>query len=144
VIEFLADDDQSRLGDVYPTLYLSNPRKLAAVIAQVDCFVSADCGVMHLAVASGAATVGLFSVTDRGTNEPYGTNNHGVHTLAKEPEGVARIVVRKIRSYRDFQHQTQSQSVPVSEIRDPSVVHDNSYVVSCGWLQSLFPSTEER
>jgi heptosyltransferase III len=144
VIEFLADDHQLRLSDVYPALYANNPRKLAAAIAQMDCFVSADCGVMQLAVASGAATVGIFSVTDRGTNEPYGANNHSVHTLTKEPEGVARIVARKIRAHRDLRLQTRRYPNPVDAMRDTSIDHENPHLASSGWLQRLFPPVKER
>jgi len=35
-------------------------RKLGAVLSQMDCFISNDCGPMHLAPAVGTKTVGIF------------------------------------------------------------------------------------
>ena len=75
VVELVSADGQSRLGGGYPTYYTSDPRKLAAFIEAAGTYISADCGVMHLAAATRATTVGIFGPTDPARYAPYGRNN---------------------------------------------------------------------
>lgn len=75
IVELVSADGQSRLGGGYPTYYTSDPRKLAAFIEAAGTYISADCGVMHLAAATAATTVGLFGPTDPGRYAPYGRDN---------------------------------------------------------------------
>ena len=75
VVELVSADGQSRLGGGYPTYYTSDPRKLAAFIEAAGTYISADCGVMHLAAATAATTVGIFGPTDPARYAPYGRNN---------------------------------------------------------------------
>ena len=89
IVEIVAADACSRLDASFPAYYSTDPRKLAALISNLDCFISADCGVMHLACASGTRTIGLFSVTDASRYEPYGRNNHGLLTVGKDAGEVA-------------------------------------------------------
>ena len=98
IVEFVPADGHSRLGGHFPTHYSSCPRKLASVIANLNCFISGDCGVMHLASASGTPTLGLFSVTDSSMYEPYGHCNLALDTSGKMPEQVARSAARFIRA----------------------------------------------
>ncbi|MGN6788476.1 MAG: glycosyltransferase family 9 protein [Rhodanobacteraceae bacterium] len=72
ILEILPAFGKSMLGDRFPCFYSSDVRKMAAVIANLDAYVSADCGVMHLAWASGTPTVGLFRVTDPEEWGPFG------------------------------------------------------------------------
>ncbi|HEX7369950.1 MAG TPA: glycosyltransferase family 9 protein [Rhodanobacteraceae bacterium] len=74
IIEILPAFGASMLDDRFPCFYSSDVRKMAALIANLDAYVSADCGVMHLAWASGTPTVGLFSVTDPAEWGPFGSN----------------------------------------------------------------------
>lgn len=64
IVEILPATGGSLLGDRYPAFYSSQPRRLGALLANLDLFVSGDCGVMHLASASGARTAGLFHASD--------------------------------------------------------------------------------
>lgn len=75
VVELVSADGLSRLGGAYPTYYTSDPRKLAAFIEAAGTYISADCGVMHLAAATAATTVGIFGPTDPARYAPYGRNN---------------------------------------------------------------------
>ena len=75
VVELVSADGQSRLGGGYPTYYTSDPRKLAAFIEAAGTYISADCGVMHLAAATTATTIGIFGPTDPARYAPYGRNN---------------------------------------------------------------------
>lgn len=45
---------------------------LAALIETADLFVSADTGPLHMAVAMGTATIGLYGATRPGDSGPYG------------------------------------------------------------------------
>lgn len=92
VVEIAPPDGRSRLSFRFPVFSSPSPREVAAVIANMTCFVSADCGVMHLASASGTPTIGLFSVTDMPKYAPYGPHNHAIHTHGKQPEEIARLV----------------------------------------------------
>jgi len=51
-------------------------RRLASVLQRLNVFVSNDCGVMHLAVAVGTSTVGLFGPSQPEIWFPY-DQNHG-------------------------------------------------------------------
>jgi ADP-heptose:LPS heptosyltransferase len=78
VVELVSADGQSRLGGSHPTYYTSDPRKLAAFIEASGTYISADCGVMHLAAATAATTVGIFGPTDPARYAPYGRRNAAI------------------------------------------------------------------
>jgi heptosyltransferase-3 len=96
IVEIVAAHGRSQLGARYPAFYSSSPRKMASVMSSLTCFISADCGVMHLGSASGTPTVGLFSTTDSQKYQPYGHQNKAVETQRKTPEEIATVVVRII------------------------------------------------
>ncbi len=98
IVEFVPADARSRLGTHFPTYFSSCPRKLAAVISNLTCFVSADCGVMHLASASGAPTMGLFAVTDLAAYTPYGRHNLGMNTIGRSAAELGEVTRRLIES----------------------------------------------
>lgn len=101
IVEIAPADGRPRLADEIPSFASPSPREVAAVIANMTCFVSADCGIMHLASASGTPTIGLFSVTDASRYAPYGHGSGALDTNEKSPEAVAReasMLIRKIRA----------------------------------------------
>ena len=73
IIEALPVENVSSLDFKIPAFYSNNIRELASFIAQTNVFITGDCGIMHLAVASNTPTIGLFSVT--------GTKNYGPYNL---------------------------------------------------------------
>ena len=80
VVDVLADHGRSQLpGDSHP-FYSRDLRKLGSVLANMDGFISADCGVMHLASAAGVPTLGLFSRDNLDKYEPYGGHNAALST----------------------------------------------------------------
>lgn len=97
VIELIAADGTSRLGNRFPTYYSSSPRSLAAFISNMTCFVSGDCGVMHLACASGTTTIGLFSVSDASKYAPRGHLSRAVVTGIQSPEQIAQTVIEILK-----------------------------------------------
>ncbi|MEO9077874.1 MAG: glycosyltransferase family 9 protein [Rhodanobacter sp.] len=80
LVDMLAAHGRSQLGSQLTPYYSRNLRRMAAMISCMDGFISADCGVMHLAVASGTPTLGLFSVTDPAKYAPYGDTNAALDT----------------------------------------------------------------
>jgi ADP-heptose:LPS heptosyltransferase len=112
VIEFIAADGVSRLGNRFPTYYSSSPRNLAAAISNMTCFVSGDCGVMHLACASGVATIGLFSISDPLKYAPRGDFCRAVVTSTNGSEEVARVVAETLRA-------VLSRRIPAALETDP-------------------------
>ncbi|GLQ90061.1 glycosyltransferase family 9 protein [Dyella flagellata] len=91
-VEILPHSGESMLGSRYPAYFSSDLRKLACVLSGLDVYISADCGVMHLACASDVPTMGIFTVTNAAEWGPYGPNRHVIQAQGKEPEEVARII----------------------------------------------------
>lgn len=98
IIEIAPPDGRSRLSSRVPNFFSPDIREVAAVISQMSCFISADCGVMHLACASGIPTLGLFSVTDIAKYTPYGHGSCAIDTRGKSPEDVAQLMARKLQT----------------------------------------------
>lgn len=80
IIEVIPAHGQSMLREKWPGYYSSDIRRMAAVLAGLDLFITADCGVMHLGAAAGVTTIGLFRVTAMAVYAPYGGHNAGVNT----------------------------------------------------------------
>jgi ADP-heptose:LPS heptosyltransferase len=80
LVNLLAAHGCSQLRSQLTPYYSRSLRRLVAMIACMDGFISADCGVMHLAAASGTPTLGLFSVTDPSKYAPYGGANAALDT----------------------------------------------------------------
>lgn len=91
IVDLVADHGQSQLGQTLPSYYTRDLRRLASVIATMSAFISADCGVMHLAAASGTPTLGLFSVTSAAKYGPYGDANSAIDTATLNATEVAAI-----------------------------------------------------
>ena len=89
LIEILPAFGHSPLGSRYPDFFSSDVRKLASVLANLSLYVSADCGVMHLASAAGTRTAGIFTVTPQDEWGPYGNANRAIDARGLDPEQVA-------------------------------------------------------
>jgi len=92
IVEIVPVSGTALLDENYPTFYSSDLRRLAGVLSSLSLFVSADCGIMHLACASGAPTVGLFSVTDASEWGPYGPRDTIFEIGERTPEQIADAV----------------------------------------------------
>lgn len=71
-IEMVAAHGRSQLEGRLPAYFSSDVRRMAALIRQCDGYISGDCGVMHLACASGTPTLGLFTRPNLQRYQPYG------------------------------------------------------------------------
>jgi ADP-heptose:LPS heptosyltransferase len=94
LLELIPMHGHSMLGEEWPGYYSSDIRRMGAVMANMDLMITADCGVMHLAVASRVPTVGMFCVTDASVYAPYGLGNFSLHTQGKSARDAAAEVVR--------------------------------------------------
>ena len=93
IIEIVPMTGRSLLDSRYPAYYSSSIRKLSATLSGLSLFISADCGVMHLACASGTPTIGIFTITNPLEWGPYGPYDRAVAALDLTPEQVAQQVV---------------------------------------------------
>ena len=80
IIEVLPVQNVSKISFKAPTFSDKDVRKVGALIANTEVFICADGGIMHLASAVHTPTVGLFSVTDKNTFEPYNDKSVGINT----------------------------------------------------------------
>ncbi|WP_298535363.1 glycosyltransferase family 9 protein [uncultured Algibacter sp.] len=80
VIEMLPIENISKINFKAPNFYSQDLREMAAIIRNTSVFIAADNGVMHLASASLAPTLGFFSVTSLEMYKPYGNGNVALQT----------------------------------------------------------------
>ena len=99
-------DGRPRLTGVTAHFHSPDVRKVAAVLAGLDRFISADCGVMHLAVAAGVPTAGLFSVTDLATYAPCGNGHFAFETRNQTALEVAATLATRCEPLRRAEPRT--------------------------------------
>ncbi len=100
-VHFVAAHGSSPLAAGPAPFYTRNLRRMASLIGATDGFISADCGVMHLAAGSGAPTLGLFHATDPAKYAPYGGPNMALVTTGITPgEAGAQAAAWFLRSGR--------------------------------------------
>jgi len=80
-VEVLPVENVSQIAFKEPSFYSKDIREICAFIANTDIFIGADSGIMHLASASGAPTIGLFKGGKCDIYEPYGPKNLGITTI---------------------------------------------------------------
>jgi ADP-heptose:LPS heptosyltransferase len=98
IIEALPVENVSSLDFEIPAFYSKNIRELASFISQTTVFITGDCGIMHLAVASSTPTIGLFSVTGTDTYGPYNKACLGVDTNHKSTTEITKIIKSQVES----------------------------------------------
>lgn len=92
IIEIVPMFGRSLLGAAYPAYFSTDIRRLAGVLSGLSLFVSADCGVLHLACASGTPVAGIFCVTDPDEWGPYGPHDRIVQAQNLSPQLVAEQI----------------------------------------------------
>jgi len=80
IVEVLPYENVSQIDFAAPSYYSKDIREIAAFISHTEVWIGADCGIMHLASASGAPVVGLFSKTNRHVYEPFNGNSFSLFT----------------------------------------------------------------
>lgn len=80
IFEVLPVENVSQINFQAPSFYSKDIREIGSVIANVDVFIGADSGIMHLSSASKAPTVGLFSISPLKKYQPYGNGSVAIDT----------------------------------------------------------------
>jgi ADP-heptose:LPS heptosyltransferase len=96
IIEILPKENISQINFKAPSFYSKDIREIAALIAHSALFIGADSGMMHLASASGAPTIGLFSVSSLNRYQPYGGKNIAINTNEKSPKCIVDIIEQQL------------------------------------------------
>ena len=110
IVEIVPAHAQSMLSGAWPGYYSSDIRRMAAVLAALDLFITADCGVMHLGAAAGTRTIGLFKRTALDVYTPYGNGNIGLHTGDASGSATAHRVIESLSTKPC--HRTVSRPLP--------------------------------
>lgn len=100
IIQIIPAHARSMLRGAWPGYYFSGIRHTAAVLAGLDLFVTADCGVMHLGSATGVTTIGLFKATVLEAYAPYGGQNIGLDTADASGSDTALRVIERFKLTR--------------------------------------------
>ncbi|HVN42727.1 MAG TPA: glycosyltransferase family 9 protein [Steroidobacteraceae bacterium] len=88
-IEVLPTASQPALREDLATVHCASPRALAATVAGVDWFFSADTGPMHLASAAGVPTIAFFDKTRPDAFGPIKPNDVVIRIGGLTPQAVA-------------------------------------------------------
>lgn len=93
-VDVLAEHGNSQLPGERVPYFSRNLRRMAAVFANMDGFISGDCGVMHLAAASGTPTLGLFNHANLDKYGPFGDANLAIHLQRQQldPDALDPVV----------------------------------------------------
>lgn len=93
LVEIAPASGESMLDSRYPIYYTSSARKLSRVLSGLSMLICLDCGIMHLARASGTKTAAVFTVTDPAQWGPYGEGACVVDGHGETAAGTARRLV---------------------------------------------------
>jgi ADP-heptose:LPS heptosyltransferase len=96
IIEILPVENVSQIGFKAPVFYSKDIREMGALMANVTVFVGADSGIMHLASAVNAPTVGLFSVTNTSMYQPFNENSLAINTNNTDNDAIISAIDRII------------------------------------------------
>lgn len=88
-IDILSPDVPEKLSDEFYTLMESNLRNLGAMLSQMDAFICGDTGPMHLASASGVATIALFKTTSPTLYGTLGANDRSLTLSGLTTQAIA-------------------------------------------------------
>ena len=96
ILEVLPAENVSQIDFKAGSFYSKDIREIAAVIANAELFVGGDGGIMHLAAATKATTVGLFSVTPTHKYRPYGNKNDFIDTKSGTVDDYMSLIESKL------------------------------------------------
>ncbi len=85
IVEIVPAFGRSMLGGRYPAYYSSDIRTLSKFLSGLSTLICLDCGIMHLARASGTSVGAVFTTTDVEIWGPYGPGAHVAHGDADHP-----------------------------------------------------------
>jgi heptosyltransferase-3 len=80
IIEILPVENVSLIDFQAPSFYSKDLRQIASLIHNVEVFIGADSGMVHLASAAQGRVIGLFKFDNMETYRPYNDGSIGVNT----------------------------------------------------------------
>ena len=92
IIEILPKEKISQISFKAPSFYSKDIREIASLVSNTNYYISGDCGMMHMACASGVTTIGLFSVTRINVYGPYGNGSISIDTNNKKVEDIMNTI----------------------------------------------------
>jgi heptosyltransferase-3 len=92
IVEVLPVENCSQIEFKAPTFSDGSVRVVGSFIANLDLFIAADSGMMHLGGAAQATTIGLFKVTNMTSYEPYNGMSVAIDTTTTNLEECIEIV----------------------------------------------------
>ena len=92
IIEVLPKENVSQIRFLAPSFYSNDIRQIGALIANTNIFIGADSGIMHLASAAGTPTVGLFTLSNLKTYQPYNRGSRGIDTKTTDIDACMAII----------------------------------------------------
>ncbi|HEY8011620.1 MAG TPA: glycosyltransferase family 9 protein [Rudaea sp.] len=96
IVEIVPMSGESMLGNRYPAYYSTSIRKLAKVLSQLSILICLDCGIMHLARASGTRTAAIFTSTETAEWGPYGAGAYTIRGEHQTGEQVAHRLIAEV------------------------------------------------
>ena len=91
IVEILPIENESQIDFAATSYYSKDIREIASVMAHMEVYLGADCGIMHLASAAKVQTIGLFSTTSLDVYHPYGNNSIAIKTNERSVEEVFQL-----------------------------------------------------
>jgi len=83
IVEMLPIENISKFNFEIDYFYSKNLDEMCLVLNQGNLCITADCGIMHLAVASRIPTIGLFKFNNIEKYKPYGNKSIAIDTRLK-------------------------------------------------------------
>jgi heptosyltransferase III len=91
-VEILPRPDSAPLNPRFASLHVRTPHGLAAVMAELGMFISADTGPMHLASSTTVPTVALFRASDPAHYGPLKPSDLALDVTQHSPASLAQIL----------------------------------------------------
>ncbi|KGO93949.1 glycosyltransferase family 9 protein [Flavobacterium enshiense] len=100
IVEVLPFENVSQIQFQAPHYYSRDIREMGAFISNTVVFITADCGIMHLASAVNTPTVGLFSVTNIEKYKPYNPGSMAFDTKKVSNDTIIENVKRLVEGLK--------------------------------------------
>jgi len=102
-LEILPTADSAPTEPRFATLHVRTPRRLAAVMAEMQMFISADTGPMHLASSTPVPTVALFRASEPALYGPLKPSDLALEAGGHSPTELAQRVYQHWLQCRTLQ-----------------------------------------
>ncbi len=101
LVEFMPEDARTRLDGIVPGTFTPQLRLLGAKLAATSLVVIADGGVMHLADASGAQVLALFTTTSALQYGPRRPGSESLQANGLSADAVAALISARLQAQEE-------------------------------------------